>query len=272
MIRRFRYAALALFVSLLSAASSPAETPAAKAKVAPAGKSEAATTASVPRTGWEALTYHFPQFPGGEPFHPIGDELVANGLPMNLAWFHTDRPGSEVLEFYGRHFYSQGWSLTGIDDALKVVPYPAISATDPTGELQATVMDLGPAQGRTMIVLGLADMTREGPTDTPDIGDLPLYPRSRPVPFRSLDPELATLTVTFTTADDPGKVAEFYRAELARLGYAEREEPHSAESKARFLRFTSPRGDWALTISPEGEGKGAATAVTAIKSSPRVSR
>ncbi|HCF62158.1 MAG TPA: hypothetical protein DFS52_29730, partial [Myxococcales bacterium] len=241
-----------------------------KPKAEPAGKS--AAPAAVPRSGWGALTYHFPQFPAGEPFQPIGDELVANGLPMNLAWFHTDRPGPEVLEFYGRYFYSKGWSLTGLDDALKVVPFPSISATDPTGELQATVMDMGPARGRTMIVLGLADMTREGPTESPDIGDLPSYPGTQPIPFRSLDPELATLTVTFSTPDDAGKVAGFYRAELARLGYVEREEPNSPESKARFLRFSSPRGDWTVTITPESQGKGGATAVTAIKSSPRVAR
>jgi len=220
------------------------------------------------RTGQEALRERFPPFPGAGPLIPLGDEIVANHIPMNLAVFETRADPGEVLEHYALHFTKMNWAWQGVLDNAEVVPYPAISATDPAERLQMSVMVIRHPDGSSTVVLGLADMTvLDTPPLVPDTGDLPVYPGTQPLAVRSTDSELHSWTVSFVTPDAPEKVESFYRDQLTALGFRalmdEQEAMEGApEGTLRRMRFASAQRAWSFTISSH-DGQ---TAVTALGS------
>lgn len=223
-------------------------------------------TKKVDRTGQAALRQRMPLPPKAGPLIPIGDQLNAHGVPMNLAAFETRMGTREVLDYYAQHFEKQGWPYSNVPSARGLVPFPRVSATLMDDELQLTVMVMPHDEGNT-VVLGLADMkaVREG-TAPESTGDLPVYPGTHPVAIAAQDEGSASLTVSFDTTDAPSVVEAFYRKELAQRGYAEvadAREPDTSGTGPRTLRFATRQGRaWNLALSTQGAG----TAVTAHSS------
>jgi hypothetical protein len=218
----------------------------------------------VERTGQVALRARMPLPPKAGALISIGDQLDAHGVPMNLAAFETQMSVVDVLDFYARHFESQGWPYSTVPSAKAAVPHPRLSATLLEEELQLTVMVMPHGEGGgSTVILGQADMEafRKGAARE-DTGDLPVYPGTRPVAVRARDEGRATLTVSFDTGDTPTAVEDFYRKALAQRGYTEVADARQQEGDTaapRTLHFASRGGAWNLALSAQGKG----TAVTA---------
>lgn len=218
------------------------------------------------RTGQEALRTRFPSFPGARTeIIPMGDQMIANGVPMNLAFFETDKDAPSVLEFYARHFDDRGWGRLGLRDTVAVTGKPAISATDMEEQLQLSVLVLeNPDRTGSTVILSVADMLPESaPPTLLETADLPIYPGVRPMSVRAQDREVQSLTVNFSTKDPSRSVEQFYREQLKAMGYSELETPELAtdDGSPRMLRFASAQRAWSLTIS-QTEGDTAVTALT----------
>jgi hypothetical protein len=220
----------------------------------------------VARTGQAALRSRLPLMPKAGTLVPIGDQLDAHGVPMNLSAYETSSSMEEVMAFYARHFEAQAWPYTNVPSAKAAVPYPALSATLLEEGLQLTVMVMphGEDSGNT-VVLGLADMEafRKNAEQPENTGDLPPYPGTAPLAVLARDEGIAALTVSFDTPDEPQAVEDFYRKALAQRGYSEVADPQPQEqagSGLRTLRFASRQGrSWNVALSSQGKG----TAVTA---------
>ena len=225
------------------------------------------------RTGQEALRERFPAFPQAyTPIVSMGEQVVANGVPMDLAFFETRAAAPQVLEYYTQHFGSRGWSWSGLKENYQIIPHPAISAIDIEERVQMTVMVLeNRDEGYSTVFLGLADMLPEAQRPLEDVGDLPVFPGTAPLALRSFDAEASTsLTVTFTVPEAHETVASFYRERMRELGYSEDEPAPAVTDKVggtlQTLRFASAHGRWTLALtSYDGE-----TGVTAVNSSQEV--
>lgn len=216
------------------------------------------------RTGQAALRRRMPVPDRSSKLVSIGDQLDAHGMPMNLASFETELTAKEVLDFYARHFESEGWPYSDVPTAKEAVPYPALSATLMEEDLQLTVMVMphGDDPGNT-VVLGQADMKAFQESGAREnTGDLPIYPGTSPVSVLSRDEGTTALTVSFDTTDAPRVVEDFYRKELAQRGYSEisdTREPDTASAGPKQLNFAGRGRSWNLALSAQGKG----TAVTA---------
>src|SRR5206468_3668949 len=151
----------------------------------------------------------------------LGDELLANGVPMKIAAFETRAKPPEILEYYAGFFSRMGWWWTGLKFNLQAVPYPAISATEPDTMFQYSVVAIEHEEGDgTTVLIGLADMNEaQDPGKVVAEGDLPPYPGTRPLKVSASDREVTTTTVSFATKDDEKSVASFYRSALAEQGF-----------------------------------------------------
>jgi hypothetical protein len=223
------------------------------------------------RTGQRALRERFTPYPKATTeIISIGDQIDANGVPMNLAYFRTEQKAPEILEFYANEFTKRGWSWTGVEENAEIVPHPAISATDPEEEVQMTVMVMEDEGEPSEVILGLADMKPEAELPVADVGDLPIYPGAQPVSVRSLDNELSSLTVNYSVSEASDTVAAFYRERMHELGYSEETgAPMHAEKngdKLATLRFASDHGRWSLALSSFGNETG----VIAVNTSQEV--
>lgn len=223
-----------------------------------------AGTFGTPRTGQIALRQKLPVMPGAYAVSPVGDELQAYGLPMNVLAFEIQRRPEQVLEYYAHHFEERGWPWTGLADTAKVVPYPAITATEPAEQIQLSVMVMPHAdESGSTVILGLADMLAGAKNALQDeLADLPRYPGTEPLAVRSRDEATHSLSVSFKTEDPPETVAQYYRQELAQLGYQEIPSELGSTDELKTLRFAASGRQWSLTIT----GYGGETAVTALTS------
>ena len=201
--------------------------------------------------GQQRLRSLFRVPPGASELISIGDELQTNKVPMNLASFETQDSWEQVLTFYAMEFQRQQWSMYGVEQLKDITPYPAISATLLDEQLQLSVVAMPHSdEPGTTVILAVADMGRlRENLAAPAAGDLPVYPGTQPLAIRSVDEGLRALTVSFETSDAPGKIASFYREQLAALGYR----------SEGGLVFVSPERRWTLALLAEG----ARTSVTA---------
>ncbi|MCP3057895.1 hypothetical protein LXT21_03800 [Myxococcus sp. K38C18041901] len=217
------------------------------------------------RLGQAGLKRRLPLPPRAGRRVPIGQQLDAHGVPMNLAAFETQASLEDVFAFYSRYFESKGWPHGRLVVPEGLVPYPALGATLFDEGLQLTVMVMPHHDDKGLtVVLGQADMEawRSGSRGE-DLADLPPYPGTHPLAVRSSGEGSEAVTVSFDTADPLTKVEAFYRGALAEQGYAELPEedvPSEPAEGARRLRFSTRAGrQWSLALSREG----ARTAITA---------
>lgn len=201
---------------------------------------------TAPKMGFEALAERLPLHPSATTeLMPIGEEMVAYGLPMNIAYYETRATPPEILEFYARHFTARRWSWTGLKETSQAVPHPAISATDHETLAQMSVMVLfnGKDQPRT-VILSVADMRTAA--KVPEDGELPRYPGSQPLAVRATEVGQVSHMVSFLATDPPAVVAEFYRVKMSSLGFAAAEPMTPPEEGEIALVFKKDARRWAL--------------------------
>ncbi|AGC47361.1 hypothetical protein MYSTI_06088 [Myxococcus stipitatus DSM 14675] len=243
------------------------ESPEAVSEAAPPrAQLHAPPPTTVRRTGQVLLKERLPLPPRAGPRIPVGEQLTAHGVPMNLAAFETEASVDEVFAFYARHFTSKGWPHARVTGAAEWAPHPSLGATLLDEGLQLTVMVMPHhADPGVTVILGQADMEawREGSQEE-DTADLPRYPGTSPFAVRSRDEGRESLTVSFDTRDPPARVEVFYREALAALGYVELAEDEALGgdvSDSKQLRFATRTGtSWSLSLSAS---EGAGTLVTA---------
>ena len=256
-------------------------TPAAKvsaAPPAPAAKIDDATPVSasadeesVPRPvlTQDELRRRFPAFPAATTdLHSISDQMVASGVPMNVAYFETTASAAEILDFYAAHFDAKGWEIMVATEAHEVVPHPALSATDPDTLMQMSVMVMpgGEKGGSNTVILSLADVHPD--EELGGEGDLPAYPGATPLAVRTTDNEITGYTVNFATSDQAEAVAAFYRKALHERGYGEVEVTGAPQEQGtEALLFAKENRRWQLRVMQDN-GSTVVMAVGSIAGNP----
>ena len=211
-----------------------------------------------PRTGHFALRERFPPPPGATPLVDIGDELIANGVPMTLGSFETTLEAPAVLEFYAHHFEDKGYPWSGPRETLKHAPFPAVSATDPEEDLQLTVMAIAHDEGAgTTVIVGISDMVATPPA--PELDGLGSYPNAAATTTSATDPDTRSVTLTFATDDAIETVEAFVQEKLGARGYTQTRPPQIS-ADTRSLRYDSALEQWVILLA-RAEGRTLVTAV-----------
>ncbi|MGC4121586.1 MAG: hypothetical protein QM765_44815 [Myxococcales bacterium] len=249
-----------------AAATAPAAAPAPAPAPAPTSVAEAASPAvaatpeppqsKIPVMGQDELRRRFPVFPQAlTPIEPIGEQMVAHGLPMTVAFFETRARPIDVLEYYARIFSERSYFIADPEATRELMGRPALSATDPRDKTQLSVLINPNDPGQpTTVILAIAD-TRLEALVPPD-GELPLYPgASAPLNVKNLEAGGTATTVFFSTTDTAGQVAAFYGKKMPELGYKA-----AAANDATMLVFTKADRRWQLRLDPQP----GTTAVSAI--------
>jgi hypothetical protein len=164
----------------------------------------------------------FPVFPGAH-FIPMG-QLEANGNPMEMAFFDTRSPASDVLEFYAREFRQRGYR---VDTQLDGKGGGAVNYYDPTMGALISVTAIGVGskhEARTMVFPSIV----EAPEGIHLQGSAPEALPQPPgavtvlrVDDRSPGPSEGSATVTQVAHGTPGMLADFYKEQMAGRGFAQ---------------------------------------------------
>ncbi|HEY3448298.1 MAG TPA: hypothetical protein VGK67_18220 [Myxococcales bacterium] len=241
-----------------AAAATPATAPAsAEDEAAKQGPQSRA-----PVMGQEELRRRFPPFPKAlTPIESIGQQMVAHGLPMTIAYFETRARPIEVLEYYARYFSERSYFIADPEESRKLMGRPALSATDPRDKTQLSVLVNPNEEGQpTTVILAIADTRLEALV--PPEGELPPYPgASAPLNVKSSEVGGAATTVFFSTTDPAAAVAAFYQKKMPELGY-------QASGDGAILLFSKADRRWQVRLDSQ---KGT-TAVTAIGMTRQMAR
>ena len=205
------------------------------------------------RVGQGALRRRLPLSPGARDLTSIGEQLIAFGVPLNVASYQTDESGPDVLTFYARYFEAQGWAFFGPEATHHSVPVPALAATLPAEELELTVMVIEEPEGGCTVILGQADLGHLQPPQGDAPGDLPTYPGAAAFVMGASDVGRESITVTFETDARPEAVEAFYRKALSERGVSL--EPADASALAgplTRLKFKTDRHSWNLVLGRAG--------------------
>ena len=253
------------------AASTPPPAAPSPAAAAPAPASVLAAESTTPaekspRLGQEELHARFAVFPRAvTDIIPMGEQTVAHGVPMSIAFFETPADAAEVLTFYAQHFTRRGWSRFGTKDTRNWVEYPSITATDPEDLTQMAVMVMSGGKDATnTVILSIADARPEA--RVPEEGELPSYPGTNPLRVRTSEVGYLTFSVSFTTPDPVAKVLAFHRQRMKELGWEEQAaEPDEGNPR---LELAFGKGDrrWRVGISRQKD----VTLVTAMSTTQEV--
>jgi hypothetical protein len=183
----------------------------------------------------------------------IGDGLVVSGQPMQLSVFYTADAPARVAAFYASSFREKGF--VPIERNQGQVGH--VSVFDPEDGFQRFITALPGPGGQTMVMVGLVD-PRHAPQLVSAARHAPF-----PVPeshraylgYSSTDVGTQADSGQFVTKLSAAQVREYYRRELAALGFQERKN----ESAAGLVEFEKPGGDTlTLAIQALDERQGSA--------------
>lgn len=208
------------------------------------------------RTGQGALRRRFPAMPGAQPMVSIGEKMISQRVPMNLAAFETKKSDVEVLEFYAKEFDARGLPWRGVKENLEATLWPAISATDANEDVQLSVIAMKHEHGTT-VILGLADMAAFWASvhagekvESP----LPVFPGTEPEVFRATDEGGESTMVTFHTDAGVGQLEAFYDQQLSKRGFVAAQSGVPHQGRVRRRDYTGPPGAWVIYFSKSASG------------------
>jgi hypothetical protein len=234
------------------------------ATAAPAAKADAGSDAAKAKENTDALWAvlgNFDEYPGATPYQ-LADEMAVGQASLRMAGFVTNDPPEKVTEFYRAEFVREKLFIPNAHP--QGVPFSGITAFDPKGNVEKTVMVLPGGGGPTRVVLSIAP--GEGLTPKASLAaggeppaGLPVYPESDKL-YRTdaTDRNLLSSTVSYRATADPAKVLDFIRKELSGKGWTQAPQQGDVGGGLVFLRGNEAV---TLTLLPLAE---AATEVTYV--------
>lgn len=204
----------------------------------------------VPQAGTGRIERLIPAYPNARAV-PMG-QLEANGNPMEMAYFETESPIGEVLDFYAREFRRRGHRVV----------------QQPDGEGGGAVNYYDPQRGALVSVTVMSSGTREAPRTMvfPSIVDAPeglhlqgRAPDSMPRPpgamtvlrvdDKSPGRSEGSTTLTEVAHGTPQMLAGFYREQFAAKGYTQ-VGSRSGQNGVEHLDFQGAGERLSISVSP----------------------
>ncbi len=174
---------------------------------------------------------------------PVGRQLEAGGLPLDVTAVRSRRGLDELIVHYARRFADAGFFLPmGRLRALPGLRLPRVVALDVEAQVSYLVYGWPEADGTTTLILGAADL---GARRVKADGRFPVFPGATGVTAFRL--EIAEAT-TFTAKASEAEVIDFYRSVLSAGGWRERE-PGAFVQAGRVVRVLArPERDGRLGV------------------------
>jgi hypothetical protein len=218
------------------------------------------------RTGQATLSRRVPLYPHlTEAPANVADEMVFNGLPMNIQALTTTDSPRDVMDFYRGVFREWHMPMIGNGDLKVHFAYPSITVFDEKDNVDISVIAI-PQEHDTLVILALADMlgyfvnAQKNQWDA--FGGLEPYAKVDDVSvLRSRDSDRYSMTVMFTSDDKVAAVADFYAKSMAKQGYSQGVAAQ-VTPEARSLEFHKGSDSWQMLVSPGEKGR---TVVNAIR-------
>ncbi|MHB1843472.1 MAG: hypothetical protein ACYCWW_01380 [Deltaproteobacteria bacterium] len=185
-----------------------------------------------------AVLGQFDEYPGAVPYQ-IADEMRMGDAKLQMAGFQTSDPPEKVLEFYRQEFKRE---KLFVPPAPLHIPLQGVTAFEPAGKIEKTVLVLPGSGGPTRVVLsispgeGLNEQSITGEGHVP--AELPVYPKSDGV-FRTDadDGPRASSTVTYAAHGNAAEVLDFIQKSLAEKGWTQlRQDPAEVGEGLRYVR------------------------------------
>jgi hypothetical protein len=187
----------------------------------------------------------------------IGDALTVNGQPMQMSIFFTGDEPARVVRFYAEAFRARGM--------VPVVTDVHVSAFDPRDGWQRFVTAMPQGDGQTLVMIGATNPRRPPRLlKGGEAAGFPVPPENRGfLGYTSEDLGNKAETAQFMTRLAPAAVAAFYRGELSRQGWTERDATQDL--------LTFQRGSEILSVATQAleEKSGAAVFVTRTQEAAR---
>jgi hypothetical protein len=177
--------------------------------------------------------------PGVVDMAPVGNQLEARGIPMQVQLVRSKWKLDELRRHYYERFRKAGFHIPKDQSPLPGLNLPRLTALDPEQLLSYTLILYAEADGTTTLLLGAADVSQRRLGAAPDTF-APVFPGASDVVASNV--ELAR-SVTFQVGATPEEVGHFYRETMGAAGYRE-VEPGV---------FSGPDGTVRLATRPGGK-------------------
>ncbi len=196
------------------------------APAAASGKGDAGSAPAKGREGNDALWAvlgNFDEYPGATPYQ-VADEMLVGQASLHMAGFVTSEPPEKISDFYRAQFMREKLFIP--TEHPRGLPFSGITAYDPKGDVEKTVMVLPGSGGPTRVVLSISPGAGLMPKSLKAGGEppagLPVFPGSDDL-YRTdaKDSSHLSSTVSYRAPADPGKVLEFVRKELSGKGWTQ---------------------------------------------------
>ncbi len=201
--------------------------------LAPRAEPEPAREPVAPVPTPSPMHERFPAFPRTT-LIPMG-RMETNGNPMEMAFFETQSPPGEVMEFYAREFRRQGRRVTHQPDGAGggVVNY----YDELRGALVSiTAIGMGSKPQRTLVFPSIVETPQGIHLHGSAPSTLPRPPGAMTVlrvDDKSTGPAANSMTLTEVATGTPSMLAAFYREAFAERGYT----PSQARSGAHGVEM-----------------------------------
>jgi hypothetical protein len=217
----------------------------------------------VPQAGSGRVQRLFPAYPKATVI-PMG-RLEANGNPMEMAYFETQSPAPEVLEFYAREFRRRGHRVVTQPDGAGG---GAVNYYDSTrgALISVTAIGAGDKPPRTLVFPSIVDAPEGIHLRSNVPASLPRAPGAMTVmriDDRNPGPSEGNITVTEVASGTPSMLADFYLAQFRERGFSQvesRSQAHGVEVRD----FERPGERVSLSISPVAKDGLPESLVTAV--------
>ena len=202
----------------------------------------------LPSSGADRVQRVFPPFPGAT-MVPMG-RLETNGSPMEMGYFETDHPPSEVLEFYAREFRLRGRDIVTQEDGAGG---GAVNYYDAKlGALvSVTTIRSGGAMPRTLVFPSLVEAPEGIHLQGTAPASLPQPPGAVTVlrvDERGSGPTAGSTTLTQVAHGTPQMLVAFYREQLPARGFTVMD--GRTARGVELLEFQRPGERLSLSLSP----------------------
>ncbi len=186
---------------------------------------------------WSVLG-NFDEYPGATPYQ-LSDEMKVGAASLRMAGFTTSDPPEKVIAFYQDEFRRE--KLFVPDDPSQDIPFSGVTAFDPKGQVEKTVMVNPGHGGPTRVVLsvspaaGLVGKSLSAGGDPP--AGLPVFAGSDGL-YRTdaQDGSRISSTVSYRAPGNPREVLDFIRKDLSGKGWVQAREQGSPGGGLRYER------------------------------------
>ena len=192
-----------------------------------------------PVTGY--FTHEMPAFPGSQAT-PLGKGLSFNGMPMEIAFYQTEKPVAELRDFYAARFKAMKLKTSVTDNAGESVVF----GNDEKANVQRIVA-IQRVGSMTYVFPSVVPLLAVPATGAPEKSDVAVLPGSIGyTEITSSDYGRPSRVVTFHNEKDVAENAAFIKTRMAELGW--KEDALWSPDSVAVMHFTRPGRDAVFTL------------------------